>query len=175
MRKRSDGAGQGDGVTWAEMARRLKRDGMSVSRATVRKYQGRGLIPGPRPVGRAGKGPGVDWVWTQEQAELVIGKIKELRSENRTRRRLRRVSQKELRNRMYWLHKEAREVVVAGGYAYLSSVTPGEARDASLGAYLIECGLDNLDETLDRPGTILIIYAPDPEPAAPGGSDEQAS
>jgi len=174
MRKQSASAEDTGGVTWAEIAQRLRRAGVSISRATVRKYQEKGVIPGPHPVGRAGKGPGVDWVWTKEQAEIVIEKISKLRRESGTRRRLRRVSQKDVIDRMYWLHREAHKALrMAGVRGWLSTVTPGEARDASLGAYLIECGLDNLAQTLDRPGLILILYAPDPGPAPPEDSDGQ--
>jgi len=48
-------------------------------------------------------------------------------------------------------------------------MTPQREPDNSLVLTLselavIECGLDSLDLTVDRPGMILILYAPDPEP-----------
>lgn len=171
MKKQSVSVEDTGGVTWAEIAQRLRRVGVSISRATVRKYQEKGLIPAPHPVGRTGKGPGVDWVWTKEQAELVVTKIKQLRTETRVRRRLRRASREELQDKMFRLFHEARPIVKAGGYTYLTEVDPNDSRMASLGAHLIQVGLDNLDRTFDRPGMIIVFYMPDPEPAPSEESD----
>ena len=173
MKKQSASGEDTGGVTWAEIARRLRRAGVSISRATVRKYQEKGLIPAPHPVGRTGKGPGVDWVWTQEQAESVVAKIKQLRTESKARQRLRRVGRKELHDKMYSLFREAREVMALGGCTYLTHISPSETRQASLGAHLIEVGLDNLDESFDRPGMLVVVYAPDPEPLPSEESDGQ--
>jgi len=166
MEEQSASAEDTGGVTWAEIARRLRRVGVSISRATVRKYQANGLIPGPHPVGRTGKGPGVDWVWTPDQAESLVTKIRALRTESVAKRRLRRVTQQEVDDQMLRLFRLPRRQVPRGALAWLTSITPegSSLRSSSLGAQLIDFGLDQLDRKLTRPGTLLVIFAPDPEP-----------
>jgi hypothetical protein len=155
------------GVTWAEVARRLKSEGVTISRATVRKYQERGLIPSPRPVGRVGRGRGVDWVWPEEQAEMVIARIRSLRLESGAGRRLRRITKREAHRQMYWLFDQSLKLSPPGTVAYLVPVRPDPdaPHSASLGANLIECGLAHLDMPMERAGQLLILFAPDPEPA----------
>lgn len=154
-------------VTWTQLQERLKGAGVPVSRATIRKYQQMGTIPPPQAYGRQGSGPGVDWGWTEQQAQVVVEKVQEVAVKRKAPRRLQRLARKQAYDWMIRLFNPPSGPWPEG--LDISIMFAGvKGQSLNVGRALIQMGLENLDNSITDKGVVLLAFVPyDEETSAP--------